>query len=649
MMNQFLYTLHKLSRYIPHVALISVVVTVGLLLSIQRVDLLIQAAIILIPLAITAFILLINQKKIYEGTKDLSRDIYYETKLTEPILQKIYWILFYIIFIWILITNSRDIVFIILLTALYGVIILEIFTLKTLNKNAILIQIVVAFGILVFTLVFCYPYYYGWGDVSTHLNWVDVLINNYGVIPPDITGQYTFFTLFHQIIAETSLVTSLSSYTSLYFSCTIMPIIATLFIPYVANFFTNNNRIIILSALLFSLTPIVIWFAIYPMPRMLASIAFIIILYLFFNSPNEYTIQKWIICGIIALYMVIVHHAQLPLIFIVMTIILISYYVYAGKPTKTQIGIVIEFYLIPVLYWLYTYIITMVDIFLSRLLQPIEMGMQLETVDVNITSFTKVWLFAAPSVIILIFSLIGLYYILSPKQISKKTAILCPIILLMIIFYIPYIVDLSYIASTMLQVTRIRFVLAPFFAIAMAFGCIVLANMVSKNRKKSALAITIVIVLCLAFVISSPILTNTRDSNVFENTSISQKFYYNDNDLSMFHTISNYVPLGSSYYSDTPVERYFPHSANYGVFDLSYYYSMIGMSKFFTEDQTLPTDRYIIYREFIYYKSGLSLTDTKTEGGARTYESSGATIQTFRENIYSTNEIYRNGYSIIYY
>lgn len=648
-MNQFLYTLHKIFRYLPHAALISVVVTVGLLLSIHRVDLLIQAAIILIPLAITAFILLINQKKIYEGTIDLSRDSYYETKLTESIFRKIYWILFCAIFIWILITNSRDIVFIILLTALYGVIILEIFTLKTLNISAILMQIVVAFGILVFTLVFCYPYYYGWTDVTVHLNLVDVLITNYGAIPPDIAGQYTFFTLFHQIIAETSLVTSLSVYASLFISCTIMPIIATLFIPYIAIFFTNNNRIIILSALLFSLTPIVIWFAIYPMPRMLASIAFIIILYLFFNSPNEYTIQKWIICGIIALYMVIVHHAQLPLIFFVMTIILISYYVYAGKPTKTQIGIVIVFYLIPVLYWLYTYITTMVDIFLSRLLQPLEMGMQLETVDVNITSFTKVWLFAAPSVIILIFSLIGLYYILSPKQISKKTAILCPIILLMIIFYIPYIIDLSYIISTMLQVTRIRFVLAPFFAISMAFGCIILANMIGKNGKKSALAISVVIVLCLAFVISSPILTNTRDSNVFENTSISQKFYYNDNDLSMFHTISNYVPLGSSYYSDTPVERYFPHSANYGVFDLSYYYSLTGMSNFFIGDQLLPIDTYIIYREKLYYKSGLTLTDTKGDGGSRTYLPTVESLDTFRKNLFSTNEIYRNGDSIIYY
>jgi len=648
-MNQFLYTLHKIFRYIPHAALISVVLTVGLLLSIQRIDLLIQAAIILIPLSIIAFILLINQKKIYEGTEYLSRDIYYETKLTEPILQKIYWILFCIIFIWILITNSRDIVFISLLTAMYGIIILEIFTLKTLNKKAILMQIVVAFGILVFTLVFCHPYYYGGGDTPSHLNLVVVLINNMGLVPPEMGGAYTFFSQFHLIIAETSLVTSLSPYTSLYISCAIMPIIAILFIPYIANFFTNNKRIIILSALLFSLTPIVIDFAIYPMPRILASIAFVIILYLYFNNSNEHTIQKWIICGIITLYMTMVHHAQLPFIFFVMTIILISYYVYAGKPTKTQIGIVIEFYLIPVLYWLYTFLITMINIFHSRLFDPLEMDMQLETVNVNITSFTKVWLFAAPSVIILIFSLIGLYYILSPKQISKKTAILCPIILLMIIFYIPYIVDLSYIVSTMLQVTRIRFVLAPFFAIAMAFGCIVLANMVSKNGKKSALAITIVIVLCLAFVISSPILTNTRDSNVFDNTSISQKFYYSDNDLSMFHTISNYVPLGSSYYSDYSAVRYLPNIADYAMFNLPYFYWLEGMSKFFTGDQSLPTDMYIIYREDLYYKSGLLLPDRKGDGGSRVYEPTEESIQMFMGNVYHTNEIYRNGNSVIYY
>lgn len=648
-MNQFLYTLHKIFRYIPHAVLISVVVVVGILLSMQRVDLLIQGAIILIPLSIIAFILLINQKKIYEGTEYLSRDIYYKTNFTESIFQKTYWILFCIIFIWILITNSRDIVFISLLTAMYGIIILEIFTLKTLNKNAILMQIVVAFGILVFTLVFCYPYYYGGTDIPIHLNWIDVLINNMGMIPRDIGGDYTFFSQFHLIVAETSLVTSLSTYESLYISCAIMPIIATLFISYIANFFTNNKRIIILSALLFSLTPIVISFAIYPMPRMLASIAFIIILYLYFNNPNEHTIQKWIICGIITLYMTLVHHAQLPLILFVMTIILISYYIYAGKPTKTQIGIVIQFYLISVLYWLYYYLIRIVGFFYTRLFEPLETGVQLQTVYFNMTSVTKVWLFALPTVIILIFSLIGLYYILSPKQISRKIAILCPIILLMIIFYIPYIVDLSSIISTMLQIARIRFVLSPFFAIVMAFGCIVLANMISKNGKKTALAIAVVIVLCLIFAISSPIITNTRDSNVFDNTSISQKLYYNDNDLSMFHTISNYLPLGSSYYSDYPVVQYFPHTANYGIFDLPYYYSMIGMSNFFTGNQSIPTDMYIIYREDLYYKLGLSLLDRNEDGGTRVYGPTEESIQTFSENIYTTNEIYRNGYSIIYY
>lgn len=648
-MKQFFYTLHKIFRYIPHAALISVVLTVGLLLSIQRVDLLSQGAIILIPLVITSLILLINQKKIYEGTIDLSRDIYYETKLTEPIFRKIYWILFCTSFVWVLITNSRDIIFIILLTALYGVIILEIFTLKNLNKNAILMQIIVAFGLLVYTLVFSYPYYYGWGDTTYHLNLVEVLINNVGTIPSDIAGPYTFFSLFHQIIAETSLITSLSLYASLYISCAIVPIVITLFIPYIASIFTNNNRIIIVSSLLFSLTPIVIWFAIYPMPRMLASVAFIIILYLFVNRPNEPAIQKWTICGIITFYMTIVHHAQLPLIFFVMTIIVISYYIYAGKLTKTQIGVVLLFYLIPALYWLYTYLITMVGIVHSRLLQPLNIGMGFETVSIYIPSFTKVWLLASPSVIILIFSIIGLYYILSPKQISKMTAILCPIILLMIIFYIPYIVDLSYIISIMLQVTRIRFIIAPFFAIVMAFGCIILANMINNNGKRSALAITVVVALCLAFVISSPILTHTRDSNAFDNTSISEILYYNDNDLAMFHTISNYVPLGSTYYADTPLERYFPSNANYGIFDLPYYSSLAGMSHFFMGTQSLPTDRYIIFREKLYCKFGLTLTDTKGDGGARTYVPMEESLEMFKKNLYPSNDIYRNGDSIIYY
>ena len=605
----WLFQVHKLLQYIPHLGIAaSVLVIIALAVS-GKWDLMLYALVLLIPVILVS-IWFIRKKGVLPFESN-ALDTYCLSGLNmrQSVFIKLYGILFCLTIIWLTVTNARDGIFLALFVMLYGVAVVQIF-LRKFDAKLILLQLVITSLIHILTIQFCYYYYYAGGDSLPHNLMATSIVEN-GYLNFELFGVYGNYALMHISIAITSFLTSLPINFAHWIAISIPLAIGSLFIYYIAHSLTSSKRIAVLSVFFYMMTPIVLNYIPSASPRTLATLAFVIILYFLLKNTTKNIIPTWISCAIMAIYMIMVHHAQLILLFAVMTVLVVTYYIYFRKLSRAQKGILVIFYTIPTLYYLFTYIASLVGILKTNFFGVLTSTDITETAEVTSTTFgfTQILLLSA-SVLLLIVILFGLYYLMLPQNLRNKAVILWPIALLLFAIFIPGVTDAFTMISMMEQIGRLQIVLAPIFAVVMAIGCLVLGYFIFNKCRSPKLVVIILIVFCVLLVIASPVISNSRDSSLFLGTDLgSSKQYFTASEISMFTYVEKNVSPGSGINADYAATRYFTTSQVMQSIGKPYYTFPAGTLELFTDDSTiLNQNSYLIFRENEYSTSGFSVT-----------------------------------------
>lgn len=642
--------IHKLLQYIPHLGiLLSILLIIQLAVS-GNWSLFSYAVMLLIPVIIVSVIFLWKKHSLQKSLPELAEDCLFDFNIRAETFCKIYAILLLLTLSWLLVADLRDWIFLTLIVLMYGVSIIQLFS-KTLKSRWVVVQLIITSLIVILTKQFCYYYYYNTGDSIVHARYALAYIWSGGIPAANLIGGYEQFFLFHIESAITALLTGATPISATYIAATIPIIIGVVFVYYITLSLTKSERIAAIASLCYFLTPVVFNYAYRSAPRTLATLAFLIILYLFFQRKEWTSWKVWACASLFALYMIMVHHAQLPLIMAVMTIIILSYWMYFRKFTKNQIGIMILFYLIPFIYYLYTYLGNMVGI-LNRQFFDVFGSVELtETTEIVSTGInTTAYFNILSALFMLIIILFGIYYLIQPQNIHKKAIVLLPLTLVLFPIFLPGIADASALLSSMEQMTRFQIVLAPIFAVVMGIGCVVMLSLIKSMTRSRKIAVTFLVIFLLLFVISSVVMYNSKDSTPFQNTELSEKNYFNEDEISIYTNINEYVPATSTIYSEFSVSRYFPTSASYQYMDIPYYTFPLGMRTLFTGEPECQADTYVIFREHAYLSRYL---DIKIGKGAYASERERVyfdeeTNAYFQKNTLSSETVYDNGASKLF-
>ena len=703
MFNTFLKKILGLCYYLPYALLIAPIVVYLYLMINGQYGLMIKGLPIFVSLIIVSILLLKKKKVIFSGDEKLCRDLTLPDKYTTSQLSKIFGITFCTTFIWILATDTRDAVFLLFIIVLYSLIVLQIFANDSSKRFTplILLELMAVFALQVFSTVFTHAYYYGSTDVPVHLNWIQTIVESGHV--ESILGGYTNYCLFHIDSVMASLLSGLNTYTTLYLTATPLIIVSTVFIYHIAKHFTKSSLLSLLASFFYVMIPVIIQYAVYPMPRMHSTVAFIIILYGIFRLGNEFKISHLFLVLFVMLYMVLVHHAQLIPVALMMTGIFVFLLIYRYRFTHLQKITLGFFYLVSVIGLLVgPYGASWVSKYLEKILQsvpstptvnpsipgtdipqivapstPIVPGSVVEEIiessgssgsvfaqtstaesfdvlnQILIGDFgVSAWFSLLSTSMMLVFILFGVYYLLSPKMMNKKVAVFGMFGVVLTLIFSPSVMEIVEMwLGTDLMLSRIRLVMSPIFAIIMAVGCLVIGNIIatrkSENHNSNIKGILVIIILCIALVTASPILVGCRDTTVFDGVVIADTNYFTETEYSSFTIISEYIPMGSTAYTDNPTERNFPYSKEFLRYNMPYISLKDGGDMLFVDDNSVrETVEYVILRKDRFMKSGLQFIDKAGKSNMIYPTSENKHIIT--KNLYPSESVYTNGGVVVY-
>ncbi|HJJ48972.1 MAG TPA: hypothetical protein O0X39_08320 [Methanocorpusculum sp.] len=685
--NTLLKKILGICYYLPYVIIGAVVLGVLVLLIDGRTEFLYAQVPFLIALVVISVFLILNRKKIFNTDNCLCQELKLNTSvITSSILIKLFWIVFSITFLWILLTSEFNLLFLILLVILYILFILQIFIRSTDGKNIypgfLVFELVMLFGLHVFSTVFSHPYYDGWTDIPIHLAWIQSIINDGAVT--NLLGGYENFCLFHIETAEGAIVSGMPAYTSMYLTATPLMLISTVFVYGIARRLTNSAQFGVLAAFFYVMIPQVIWYAIYPMPRMHATIAFLLVLFLFYLSGKKIDVPVLILAILSIVYMNLVHNAQVLIIVLMMTGFILLYFLYRHKLTITRIGITAAFYIISLIglnrgaynfEWMNSILTKVMD----KLPLPVSSGAAAEAAvqqnvilapgetGIETIRETIFQIFGSAQVriifeILIAFILItGVYHLLSPKLADKKIAVFGLICGILAVIFIPGVFDsIEYIVGMDLELDRIRLLLASFFAIVLAAGALIAGNLVSGHfqqkircndkecnkiestpdtcrlKKYGNSGVIAVMVLCVLMVIISPVLTESADNSAFDKTSIAITHYFTDENTAAFSMIETFIPQKTKIHSDYDVQRYYQLGQQYTKYGIPVYPVGNIIDDLFNKEIKITSSgyKYILLRNDAYSRSGSGILKENAER--------------FRKNTANTSVIYNNKGTILF-
>ena len=639
---------HKLLQYMPHISIAAVLIVALSLLLLGEIYLLFKAAIILIPLFIISIVLIIKKKTIWNTPLFVAENL--SLNITHRRLCLLYAIIFIATYIWVIWKQEFDEVFLLLITILYGITIVQIFS-KHVSSKSVLAELILTTILFSYVRVFVFPVSFISFDILVHSQWIEAILVSGSTLPADIAGAYFFFRLYHIYIACGSLFSGLGVHVAAHLFHIPFIIVGSIFVYYIAKHLTKSQRISELATFSFLMIPSVLEFAVCIMPSVFAVMAFLIILYLFFMDENHmHPALHLFLGGFFTFYMTLVHHMTLPLVFFFMAVIIFSAVLYKHNFSKIQRGIVILFYTIPILYFMYTYLSSALSSLTIRLFTPEEAGMQSTIINIVETFNIGYWMNTAVSAIMLILLFCMIYY-LAPKFIEERHPVLIflPMTVLFLIFFLQGITDISTQIVNMLQVIRWRLILAPFFAVGLGIGFCVLLNLIYNKSKRQNVALIFTVCLCILLVVSSPVINEGKQSTLFAGTSFGEMpGYFNDNDLMLFDTLALYIPDGSDIYSDHLVNLYYSQNPGMDLYDLPYYNKPIGMALLFSGQQENIDYPYVVFRHNLYLEDNLYVRTSAGDGNAGIVHYNDDEHINFNHNTYKYNIFYENGKSSMY-
>lgn len=680
-----------LLKYLPHLAILASLLVYAYLLFIGNYDYVVKGSVILLPLILTSVFLIVKNKSL--SCSDANFPYH---KISCNTLGKIYFIIFFAAVIWMLLGN-RGIVHLILIFVLYCITLTQLFSKKP-DSKLIVLEVILTTAILIIPKLFWPAYFYADTDLISHLYWASIITDT-GYVTSAF-GAYEFYCLYHILTAVTHAVTNLTANWSLYLISTVAVLASVPFVYLTAKYFTKSQRAALFSTFLYALLPMILQALSSPAPRVMATMAFFIIIYLLFALFRRYPIQTTILVCIAALYMSLVHHAQLLFILAVSAGLIFGAIIFYRKGLLKRAGAIIPslgFICLSLLIGYGNSVISIIknrffkqveSVDLSESFKPVDSTKPTETITPNVTlpdtptppatdvpvivdpvtptiPSTEIidaadevinagssglfdgfyWAFttglASAIMIILIFA--GLYTLIMKLEHPKKISVILPLVLVTFAFFIPGVMDIFPIMTGAFQIYRFRYLLTFFFAIIMGVGCIVLLNSVSQKDRAWKVGKILTVALCMGLVVSGPILGYSKDNEVFYQYDFlpQAEEYFDEGDLAAFSFAERYVT--DTVYSDREHGSYISRTKvvrGGGSLKLLEMFTERGYYNENVETVLYPFAK--AERSDIRFWSGKSTTEN-------TYEHIGDyPKEIFEENIFKYNKIYLDNSDIYY-
>lgn len=543
-----------------------------------------------------------------------------------------------------LLVNGRPFWLLILHGLLYGIIIFQLFS-KGGKTNIILVELMITTAFLLIPQMFGVAFYYGCGDILVHTQWT-YLISETGNIS-ELLGTYSSYFTYHvlsSIISQTGLIPI--NY-AIYTISIVAFIISIIYVYHIFFEITSSRQISLTGLFIYITSNILLLNFLKPAPRIMATMGFIILLYLIFKKFKS-SFCLGILGIIIAIYVTLTHHAQSPVFIFVLLLLCLGSLIYHKKLFIGNKIIYIIYAISIVSYFIYTYLYRIIDI-VDRFVTPYLLSGERQADSMVIADPEISMIFLKPefqNFFTVFIGLIGLYVLIVNTKRDSKLITLLPLSLVAMVI-MSGIADVLP-GATGLGTYRWKMVFIIVFALIMALGISYIVSTMGKNKAKhKKIGTFIVMVLCLSIVITSPLLLNSMDNEIqYSGIFEPNEYFYFDSDIALFNYMSENIALDSKIYSDREHTKWAYHSGTSSIY-LPYYQFKYSMVNMFTEPESQLNTDYLIYPKERFYRVGLWLL---TGSDSRELiKASDETINILSQNVYSYSSVYNNGDSINFY
>jgi len=186
------------------------------------------------------------------------------------------------------------------------------------------------------------------------------------ILPPEFEG-YADFPLYHIFVAECSHVLGLDIRTILISFTWPISVIGIIFIYYIFLRTVQNEQIALLTSLIYSMSAVGITHSNYMIPRGLAFMGFLMLLY-FLTSSNRFKnpYAKCILVTLIVVFTILVHQVSILLIIALLCLLIVCEWLVGQKKYVTNMFFLF-IVILSISYWIYVAFSFTRSIFITRL------------------------------------------------------------------------------------------------------------------------------------------------------------------------------------------------------------------------------------------------------------------------------------------
>jgi hypothetical protein len=541
------FIINLLATKFHYLLLLAVVAGIIFTYSINRLDYAARALIYIVPCILIIFILWIFYRK---GEK--CPDTLLLVQLPRNFLRILFVSLFILSILSLYFSPYRPWYYFVLITALYGVIFVQIFS-ETQKPYAILSEISLVMGNIIFGLQLKYPLFFGSTDIIPHSYYANIIFLSGHTIPLDLDYTYAWFPLYHIFIAEGTNLLGIDLKYAFILLTSLCFIVLVWVLYLLFRQISKNVQASLFMVLIFSTTPVVIEYSTYVVTRVMAFIGFIFFLYL---AHRQFKTSNWrsfsVLTILFSLYLILVHQVSIiQILFLLFIFILVELVINDYFAIKTKIIALII--VTSSTYWLFT------SFFFSSLI--------LQTTDTaTITNLSETLAQVNPgniiiflrdnvtTTIIIFFVLLGISYLFWANK-SKYPAVIGLFALIMSPLYFPSPITASAMAMITFRIDRFSLLLSPFFAFALATGLLLILYLLHKNRYTRKIAIFFGLLVFSYLCFAALTVENASDSPDVATDQF--RHYFFESELDAMHFIPQYVPYNSTISSDKISSRMF--------------------------------------------------------------------------------------------
>lgn len=626
--------LEGFARILPF--LLILVSIAGLLIGgfvLGRWDYSFRGLIIAVP-AIIASIVLLYVFRQPIGADDGAPIVFFSVKILPYFL----FILLYLISAIVLLAGINRIVYFFIITALYLIIFVQIFSQK-ISVRVIILEIISVMVNVIYGTTLVYPLFFRTTDILGHLTLSTVTFLSGHTIPIDLDVSYATFPIFHIYIAISSNILGLSIQETHFILMCLVYLVVVLFLYKIFKTLSDNEQVSLLACLCFSVIPIVLLEGIMMVTRTMAFIGFVILLYLIFTVKErellsgtkiDLVIFKFLII-LFAIFILLVHQVSIAQIVLLIALFMACELLIGEKryfSTYLLFFITISF----ISYWIYSSRLFLDSQIEQRIgLNYFDFGEKNQVlIDPSIDQMQVGVMFLQNQIdigILLFFALIGIGYMLF-RQKPHYLPVVAIFSLLSLILYIPNPLFTSQTIARIYRIDRFAILLAPFMALVMAYGIYWLSKSTQKYTYSKFFYSFVVFLFALFVLLSS-------QNTILNITSKEERLYFTSGELNGYDYVIEKIPFGSELYSDHQTARFF-------VLDQFSLTEKLGLpyhkSRMLKDMKWTPQDnQYIIFRDSKFEDWSVQFQIEGGEGRIN-YVSDAANVQDV-ERFYAINNI----------